>query len=48
MPSENNFVINARHPAFPQVKVKHKEPFIYDYRFINIDQTLIKKKREKK
>jgi RES domain-containing protein len=45
VPSEYNFVLNARHPDFPQVKIKHKEPFIYDYRFVTMDKELVKGKK---
>lgn len=44
VPSENNYVLNARHPDFPQVKIKYKEPFVYDYRFVEMDKVLLKGK----
>ena len=41
VPSEYNYVINARHPDFTQVQIKHKEPFEYDYRFVGMDKELV-------
>jgi RES domain-containing protein len=46
VPSEFNYVINARHPDFPQVEIKYKEPFEYDYRFVAIDKVLTKGKKQ--
>lgn len=43
VPSENNFVLNARHPDFSKVIIKHKEPFGYDYRFVAIDKELTRR-----
>ena len=46
VPAEFNFVLNARHPDFAQVKLKIKEPFVYDYRFISIDKELVSRKKK--
>ncbi|PSR57110.1 RES domain-containing protein [Adhaeribacter arboris] len=42
VPTENNFVINARHLDFKQVQIKHREPLVYDYRFVAMDKQLRK------
>lgn len=46
VPTEFNYVLNARHPDFAQVKIEHKEPFEYDYRFVAMDKVLRKRKNE--
>jgi RES domain-containing protein len=48
VPAEYNFVLNARHPDFAKVKLKTKEPFVYDYRFISIDKELVSRKKKPK
>lgn len=45
VPAEKNFVLNARHPDFAQVKIKALEPFVYDYRFVAFDKDLQKLKK---
>jgi RES domain-containing protein len=44
VPAEYNFVLNARHRDFAHVKIKSREPFVYDYRFIFFDKELQKGK----
>jgi len=46
VPNEYNFVLNARHPNFPQIKIEYNEPFEYDYRFVIMDKPLIKVKKD--
>lgn len=46
VPSEFNYVINARHPDFPKVQIKHRESFSYDYRFVAMDKELVKGKKK--
>ena len=45
VPTEHNYVINARHPDFAQVQIKTREPFAYDYRFVAIDKELVQGKK---
>jgi RES domain-containing protein len=45
VPAENNYVLNARHPDFARVRIKAREPFVYDYRFVAFDRDLKKAKR---
>ncbi|RDC66538.1 RES family NAD+ phosphorylase [Adhaeribacter pallidiroseus] len=40
VPTEYNYVINARYPDFPQVQIKSRETFAYDYRFVAMDKEL--------
>jgi len=47
VPGEYNFVINARHRDFSQVKLKYKEPFVYDYRFVTMDKLLTKENKRR-
>jgi RES domain-containing protein len=47
VPAENNFVINARHPDFAKVKIKAREPFQYDHRFLQMDKELARTKKKK-
>ncbi|GEO03910.1 hypothetical protein AAE02nite_15740 [Adhaeribacter aerolatus] len=47
VPAEYNFVINSRHPDFTKVKIKRKEPFVYDYRFITIDKEVVTGRKKK-
>ncbi|WP_114783101.1 RES family NAD+ phosphorylase [Botryobacter ruber] len=44
VPTEHNYVINARHPDFTKIKIKAREPFTYDYRFVEMDLKLKKSK----
>lgn len=44
VPTEYNFVLNAHHPDFYKVALKAKEPFVYDYRFVEMDLKLTRKK----
>ena len=45
VPEENNFVLNARHPDFSKVQILHREPFVYDHRFVALDKELVKGRR---
>ena len=44
VPTESNYVINARHPDFSRIRIKDREPFTYDYRFVEMDLKLKKTK----
>ncbi len=46
VPTEYNYVINARHPDFSQVQIKTREPFAYDYRFVAMDKELGKERKK--
>ncbi|WP_017734081.1 RES family NAD+ phosphorylase [Nafulsella turpanensis] len=45
VPEEFNFVLNARHPDFSAVKIKAREPFRYDHRFVAMEKELLKKNK---
>ncbi|QNF31899.1 RES family NAD+ phosphorylase [Adhaeribacter swui] len=45
VPTEYNFVINARHPDFTQIQIKSREPFTYDYRFVTMDKELVHRQK---
>lgn len=46
VPKDHNWVINARHPDFGSIRLKDREPFLYDGRFIEVDKLVSKRKRE--
>ncbi|WP_017729693.1 RES family NAD+ phosphorylase [Nafulsella turpanensis] len=42
VPEEYNVVLNARHPDFSRVRIREREPFRYDHRFVALEKELIK------
>jgi RES domain-containing protein len=47
VPTEFNWVLNARHPDFPQVTIKAREPVQYDHRFVGIDKELVRARKKR-